>query len=78
MWAILMASALPAYLAPMVDPFSGKPCATPTIGRVNDGTIEYSAEQMINMTPNIEERCHARRLALASAYLAKRRPERRR
>lgn len=61
--AMMLTTATPLYLAPLVDRFTGEACPLPTRGKVDDGTIEYSVDVLLNTNPSIMGRCHARRLA---------------
>jgi hypothetical protein len=60
-------AAVGTYDGPLRDAFSGKLCPLPTVGLVRDGTIEYPASEILNATPLVMGRCHARRLALRDA-----------
>lgn len=62
--AMMLAAAVPLYLAPLVDRFTGETCPLPTRGKVDDGTIEYPAMVFGNTKPSVMGRCHARRLAI--------------
>lgn len=64
---MMLAAATPMYLAPLVDRFSGEACPLPTRGKVDDATIEYSVEALMNARPNIMGRCTERRLAIYAA-----------
>lgn len=70
--AMLLAAGTPLYLGPLTDRFSGEPCPMPIRGKVDDGTIEYSAEVLGHTRPNIMGRCHERRIAIYEATKVRR------